>query len=158
MKKVNWGKGIGLFYGFFAVAMVALVIKSTYSPPLMGKKKYYDADINIQSHLDRPQNAKQLKEDMTIQYVAEANTVIIKFPQTLPTPVGKVTFFHPSENDKDRIFELKTDPSRQMFIRVDGFQKGLWRVQVEWQGEDKMYYKEEKINIQPNDWARPVHE
>jgi hypothetical protein len=44
-----------------------------------------------------------------------------------------------------------------MMIRVDDFQKGLWRVQVEWQAEDKTYYKEEKINIEPNDWARPVH-
>ena len=44
-----------------------------------------------------------------------------------------------------------------MFIRVDGFEKGLWRIKVEWQGEDKVYEKEEKINLEPNDWARPIH-
>ncbi len=157
MKKINWGTGIALFYSAFAVIMLSFVIKSTFSPPLIIKKNYYDDDINFQSALNSRQNTAALGNDMTIQYVTEANTVILQFPLNQPAPIGNVTFFRPSETDKDRIFPLKTDPARQMFIRVDDFQKGLWRVQVEWQGEDKTYYKEEKIYIEPNDWARPVH-
>jgi nitrogen fixation protein FixH len=157
MKKFNWGTGIALFYGFFAVIMVGLVIKSTFNPVLMVKKDYYDDDINFQSHYDKAQNGKQLANDMTIQYLAESNTVLLQFPPNLPTPVGKVTFFRPSENNKDRIFELKTDPSKRMMIQVDDLEKGVWRVQAEWQAEDKLYYKEEKIYIDNNNLARPVH-
>ncbi len=157
MKKFNWGTGIALFYSLFAIIMVGLVIKSTYSPVLMVKNNYYDDDINLQAHLDKKQNTAKMTQEMTIMYVADANTVILQFPHNQPAPTGKVTFFRPSQNDKDRIFELKTDPAKQMFIRLDDFEKGLWRVQVEWQAEDKIYYKEEKINIEPTNWARPVH-
>jgi nitrogen fixation protein FixH len=158
MKKLNWGTGIAIFYSSFAILMIGLVIKSSYSPALVIKKNYYDDDINYQAHKEKVQNAVNLAQNMRIEYVAEANTVILHFPENEPTPVGKVTFFRPSKTDKDRSFDLKTDPSKRMMIRVDDFEKGLWIVQVEWQGEDKMYYKEEKINIEPNDWARPVHE
>ncbi len=94
---------------------------------------------------------------LLIQYVADANTVILEFPQNQPTPVGKVTFFHPKQTDKNRAFDLKIDAAKQMFIRVDGFDKGVWRIVAEWQGKDKIYIHEEKINLQPNDWERPVH-
>lgn len=157
MKKINWGTGIAVFYSIFALTMVGFVIKSTFSPVLIVKKNYFDDDINYQRALLKKQNTTLLGNDMSIQYIAEANTVVLKFPLNLAPPVGNVTFFRPSETDKDRIFELKTDPARQMFIRVDDFQKGLWRVQVEWQAEDKTYFKEEKIVIEPNDWARPIH-
>jgi nitrogen fixation protein FixH len=158
MKKLDWGTGIAIFYSVFAIAMMGLVIKSFDSPALVIKKNYYDDDINYQAHKVKVQNGAALAQDMTIEYVAEANTIILHFPQNQPAPIGKVTFFRPSKTDKDRSFDLKTDPSKRMFIRVDDFEKGLWIVQVEWQGEDKLYYKEEKINIEPNDWARPIHE
>ena len=99
----------------------------------------------------------KLAAEPLIHYVADANTIILEFPQNQPVPVGKVTFFHPKQVDKNRIFDLKIDPSKQMFIRVDAFDKGIWRIVVEWQGEDKVYTKEEKINIQPNGFERPVH-
>ena len=157
MKKINWGTGIAIFYSFFAIVMLGLVIKSTDSPVLMVKKNYYDDDIHFQAHLDKTQNAAHLTDSMTIQYVAAANTVILAFPHNQPAPVGKVTFFRPSKTDEDRIFELKTDVSRQMFIPADDFEKGLWRIQVDWKSGEKQYYREEKITIEPNNWARPVH-
>ena len=94
---------------------------------------------------------------LTINYVADANTIIFGFPQNEPPPVGKITFFHPKQMNKNRAFDLKIDPAKQMFIRIDGFDEGVWRIVVEWQGEDKIYTHEEKINLQPNDWERPVH-
>jgi hypothetical protein len=158
MKRMNWGTGIAILYCVFAVLMVGLVAKSINNPALVIKKNYYDDDINYQAHKVKVQNGADLVDDMRIEYVAAANTVILHFPESQPAPVGKVTFFRPSKTGKDRSFELKTDPSKRMFIAVDDFEKGLWRVQVEWQSADKLYYKEEKINIEPNDWARPVHE
>ena len=94
---------------------------------------------------------------LTINYVADANTIIFGFPQNEPPPVGKITFFHPKQTHKNRAFDLKIDPAKQMFIRIDGFDEGVWRIVVEWQGEDKIYTHEEKIDLQPNDWERPVH-
>ncbi len=106
------------------------------------------------AQMDKP--TKGLSK-LIINYVADANTIILEFPQNEPTPVGKVTFFHPKQTDKNRAFDLKIDPAKQMFIRIDGFDKGVWRIVVAWQGEDKINTHEEKINLQPSDWERPVH-
>jgi hypothetical protein len=109
-------------------------------------------------HLMSMQNNPPLAHKVRIEYISEANTVILYFPQNEPAPVGKVTFLNALKTNKNRIFELKTEPSKQMFILVDDLEKGVWKIKVEWQGEDKMYSQEEKINIEPNDWARPIHE
>jgi hypothetical protein len=109
-------------------------------------------------HLMSIQNNAPSAHEVRIEYISEANTVILYFPQNEPAPVGKVTFLNALKTNKNRIFELKTEPSKQMFILVDDLEKGVWKIKVEWQGEDKMYSQEEKINIEPNDWARPIHE
>jgi FixH len=95
--------------------------------------------------------------EMSIDYIYEANTIILNFPQNQPAPTGKVTFFSPTKAEKNRIFELKPDLSKRMFIMIDGFEKGVWRIKVEWQAEDKVNVYEESINLEPNEWARPIH-
>ena len=102
-------------------------------------------------------DGQQNKEDMTIYYAADANTVILSFPQSQMVSRGTVFFVHPNSIEKNRTFALKLDPSKRMFIPIDDFEKAAWRVNVEWQTKDKLYSKEQILNIQPNNWTRPVH-
>ena len=102
-------------------------------------------------------NGQQNKEDMTIYYAADANTMILSFPQSQMVSRGTVFFTHPNSIEKNRTFALKLDPSKRMFIPIDDFEKAAWRVNVEWQTKDKLYSKEQILNIQPNNWTRPVH-
>ena len=102
-------------------------------------------------------NGQQNKEDVTIYYAAEANTVILSFPQSQMVSCGTVFFVHPNSIEKNRTFTLKLDPSKRMFIPIDDFEKAAWRINVEWQTKDKLYSKEQILNIQPNNWTRPVH-
>ena len=102
-------------------------------------------------------NGQQNKEDMTIYYAADANTVILSFPQSQMVSRGTVFFTHPNSIEKNRTFTLKLDPSKRMFIPIDDFEKAAWRINVEWQTKDKLYSKEQILNIQPNNWTRPVH-
>lgn len=104
------------------------------------------------------ENKVLLAHEMKMEYIAEANTLILYFPQNEPAPVGKITFLNPLKTDKNYIFELKTDLSKRMFILVDNLEKGVWKVKVEWQGEATMYVHEENLNLEPNDWSRPIHE
>ena len=108
--------------------------------------------------LMKMENTVLLAHEMKIEYISEANTVILYFPQNQPAPVGKVTFLNPLKTDRNPIFELKTDLSKRMFILVDNLEKGMWKVKVEWQGEATMYVQEENLNLEPNNWSRPIHE
>lgn len=147
-------KGIILFFGVFIVVIVVWLL-SSYSPLLT--QNTHDDALNYQASLVKSPKFAKSAEGMVIEYIYEANTVVLRFPQNEPAPVGKVLFFHTSDRNKDRGYELKTDPSKQMFIQLNDFDKGNWRVLVEWQGEATVYSKEVTIHVQPNDWARPPH-
>ena len=123
-------------------------------------KSRYDLATNVSKYAVKTADVadgQQNKEDVTIYYAAEANTVILSFPQSQMVSRGTVFFTHPNSIEKNRTFTLKLDPSKRMFIPIDDFEKAAWRINVEWQTKDKLYSKEQILNIQPNNWTRPVH-
>jgi hypothetical protein len=155
--KFNWGTGIATFYSIFALTMVGLAIKSTFSPVLLEKKNYYDDDINYQAMMNKKQNSQALTHDVKIVYQSEVSELHLYFPTELPPPTGKITFFRPSSLTKDSVITIQTDTARHQVIGVQNFQIGLWRVQIDWQSDGKTYWKEEKIYIDNFDPARPPH-
>ena len=157
MLKMERKKGVILFLSVFVIVLIVGLFKSVYNPTLMLNENARVQSVNYEASLVKSQKFAKSADGMTISYIYEANTVLLKFPDNEPAPVGKVLFFNATNPKKDRGFDLKTDPSKQMFIPLNDFEKGKWRVHVEWQGEDKIYTKEEIIAVQPNDWARPVH-
>ena len=55
--KFNWGTGIALAYGIFALSMVGVVFASRKHDPGLVQKNYYDLDLNYQARMDKKQNA-----------------------------------------------------------------------------------------------------
>jgi hypothetical protein len=80
-------------------------------------KKRYDKNQDYKAFTAKAETGSNALDELVIEYVTEANTVALSFPTNQPNPVGKVTFFHPSKTNKDRVFDLKTDPSKRMYIR-----------------------------------------
>ena len=58
--KFNFGTGIALVYGIFAVGMVTMVIISRGEDPGLVQKDYYNLDLNYQAHLTGKQNTAAL--------------------------------------------------------------------------------------------------
>ena len=143
--------------GILALFLIGFALKSRYN---LATNVGNGLATNVSEYAvktDEVANGQQNKEDMTIYYAAEANTVILSFPQSQMVSHGTVFFVHPNSIEKNRTFALKLDPSKRMFIPIDDFEKAAWRVNVEWQTKDKLYSKEQILNIQPNNWTRPVH-
>ena len=143
--------------GILALFLIGFALKSRYN---LATNVGNGLATNVSEYAvktDDVANGQQNKEDMTIYYAAEANTVILSFPQSQMVSHGRVFFVHPNSIEKNRTFALKLDPSKRMFIPIDDFEKAVWRVNVEWQTKDKLYSKEQILNIQPNNWTRPVH-
>lgn len=146
--KLNWGTGIAIFYGCFMLIFIGIAIKTTQYDVNMVKKDYYTDDINYQKHFDKIQNEKDLTEKVQINFDGGTESVVLKFPNTLPLPMGKVMLFHPANNKDDKNFEINTDKAAQMIIPVKGFPNGRWQVQINWESGNKLFYKEEYIVIQ----------
>lgn len=145
--KFNWGTGIAAVYATFALAMVGLVIKSSQHEVNLVKKDYYDDDINYQTHYNKVQNSRNLSKDLSIDLITEGVDISLKFPEETPNPTGKVTFFRPSKTGIDQTLEIKVNEKNEMIIPTSILQSGLWKVQVEWEANNKAFYKEQNIVI-----------
>ena len=51
--KFNWGTGIALAYGLFALGMVGAVFASRKHDPGLMQKNYYELDLNYQARMDK---------------------------------------------------------------------------------------------------------
>ena len=143
--------------GIIALFLIGFALKSRYN---LSANVGNGLTTNVSEYAIKTADVadgQQNKEDMTIYYAADANTMILSFPQSQMVSRGTVFFTHPNSIEKNRTFALKLDPSKRMFIPIDDFEKAAWRVNVEWQTKDKLYSKEQILNIQPNNWTRPVH-
>jgi hypothetical protein len=140
----------------FLIAILVVFFMACNNTPSSNVTKFSD-DTSRKNLVASVSKAVASPNEMTIDYIYEANTIILNFPQNQPAPTGKVTFFSPTKAEKNRIFEIKPEPSKRMFIRIDDFEKGVWRIKVEWQSEDKVNVYEENINLEPNEWERPIH-
>ena len=71
--KFNWGTGIALVYGAFALIMVGVVIRSRQYDPGLVSKDYYNLDLNYQEHFDKKQNAANLAQALGTGEVHQKN-------------------------------------------------------------------------------------
>lgn len=145
--KLNWGTGIALFYGAFALTMLGVVFASQQHKPGLVSEKYYDLDLHYEARLEQKQNTANLQNNLKINYSAQQAVVELQFPAEIGAVSGKVTFYRPSDGGSDFTVQIGADAEGKMFIPVAQVAEGIWRVQVEWEAAGKRYFFEEKIRL-----------
>ena len=145
--KLNWGTGIALVYGIFALSMLGFAIQSTKHDVNLIKKEYYEDDINYQVHYDKIQNAMKLKTDLKVALDSTGSAIVLSFPAALPKPTGKVLIFRPSQTGVDVELTVEVNAQNAMEIPTSSLKAGLWKIKVEWQAEGKDFYKEQSLII-----------
>ena len=153
-------RGVTLFFSIFAAVVIVWLVRSFFNPSPTNVFNTHSDSLNYSASLvETKKSAQALKAEagVTIEYYYESNTVVIQFPVNELAPVGRVMFFNAANKKKDKIFEVKTDPSRRMFVQLNDFEAGRWRVLVEWQGEATVYSKEVSIDVRANVESRPLH-
>lgn len=145
--KLNWGTGIALVYGLFAVTMVAVVVKSrTYNPGLVDKD-YYKLDLNYQQHLEKKQNAARLSQGLQVHFDAAKQVIQLEFPANLGMPEGKVKCFRSSTVDDDQLLKIQANADGVMEIPTGEFATGLWNLEVDWQAQGTEYFNSALVTI-----------
>ena len=145
--KLNWGTGIALVYGLFALTMVAAVLKSrTYNPGLVDKD-YYKLDLNYQQHLEKKQNAARLSQGLQVRFDAAKQVIRLEFPANLGTPVGSVKCFRSSTVNDDRLLKIEANPEGFMDIPTSELATGLWNLEVDWQAKGTAYFNSALVTI-----------
>ncbi len=142
--KLNWGTGIAIFYGAFMVFMIGFVILSRDVDHSLVFDDYYEKDINYQAHKDRVANSKALKTDLIIERVA-GKEVRFQFPDLSGRISGEILFYKPDDQSKDFIVVVAPDASGLLTVRTSDLVSGFWRLKVNWQAGDRLFYTEKEL-------------
>ncbi len=146
--KLNWGSGIAIFYVCFMAAMIGMVIKSTYNQTHLVVENYYQKDLNYEAFRSKRENAKRLKNDISIAYDSQSKQIEVKLPAHMVSASGTITLYRPSDKHHDRVIGLKLSSEAKMNIPIQSnMARGLWTVQLDWEDRGKAFYTEEQIVI-----------
>lgn len=148
MKKkpfLNWGWGIAIVYGLFLIVAIGSAIFTANLDYFLVSDDYYQEGIDYQNQIDKKQRTSDLSESVNWQYDHNSQSVIFKYPQNLSS--GKIVFYRPSNSNLDRYAKIDSDENNQQRINIKNWQKGFWKIKVDWQIDNETYYNEGSIDI-----------
>jgi len=143
--KFNWGTGVTIFFMSFVVFILFMAYKCFQTDFDLVTEDYYAKELVYQETIQKLNNEKRLKESFFIKKLE--NGVSLAFPkdQAIAGIKGTVQFFRPSDKELDKYFELTQNPEGTYFFKSENFQKGIYKVKVDWESGQTSYFKEEVI-------------
>jgi len=146
--KFNWGTGIFIFYSLFVVMLVFIVWKSTQYDHSLVVEDYYAKDLAYQSRYDQIQNSIDLEEKLKIEYHSGSNQVQISFPDRIGHEFsGNILFYRADNKSKDKLLAIQADAENDMLVDVSEYDRGRWKVQIDWTAEGVEYFDESIIYL-----------
>jgi hypothetical protein len=146
--KINWGTGIVLaFIGFISFIMYFIItmnVNDKYNHDLV-TEDYYAEELNYQNDINKLENAKNLKENISYKHTAEG--LLIVFPEHLDFSeiTGNVFLYRPSNKQLD--FDTTISLSKPYLLIPDKrLVGGRWNIKVDWQYNNELYLYKKKIN------------
>lgn len=140
--KISWGTGIVIAIIIFMAITVATVIFMMNQDVDLVSDDYYEKGIKYQQQIDMENRSQRLKKNVKMEWTG--NMFEISFPEDYVnhTITGEIFFYRPSDSKKDFKLPLSL-MERIQFVPVQGLEKGLWRVQLNWILDNKENYYSE---------------
>ncbi len=145
--KINWGTGIVIaficFIGFILFFVIKMSTNKKYEHDLV-TEDYYKEELLYQKDIDKQNNAKSLKQNITYSKTTEG--IIIQFPKDFEVKniTGKVFLYRPSNKQLD--FEISISLSKTYLLIPDKrLVDGRWNIKIDWQYNGKSYLYKESI-------------
>lgn len=144
---MNWGKGILAVCIIFVIGVGVMVYISVNKNIDLVTKNYYEEEIKYQQQIDKINNSNNLKKQLIMQQ--NDGSLVIIFPDDEYRDIkGEISFYRPSDAKKDFKIPITLSGRNQQVIATSTLQKGLWKVQVNWNKSGVDYYNEERLMVQ----------
>lgn len=143
--KLNWGHSIAIFYTLFVIIMVGMVFYSRTFDHSLVVDNYYEEDINYQQHIDKLNNSRMLSRNLEIVKDDSNKVLRFSFPDEIRQVGGKVLFYRASDKTKDFIVDIPAAGNQELVVPTEGLLPGLWKIKVDWEGDGKLFYKEQIV-------------
>lgn len=140
--KISWGTGIVIAIVIFMAIIIATVIFMMNQDVDLVSSDYYEKGIKYQEQIDMENRSQRLKDNVKMEW--SGDLFEISFPDEFhdQTLSGEIFFYRPSDSKKDFRLPLNLTDLKQ-YIPVQGLEKGLWRVKLNWNLNNKDYYYSE---------------
>lgn len=144
--RFNWGTGIALFYGTFALATIGFVAFAMTKDVDLVTPEYYAQSLRHDERMTATANARALGEALSVEVQPGSRTVVVQWPADMAADVaGAATLYRPSSAALDRVTPLRLDARGQQQLSLEGLASGHWRVQLQWTAGGLDYYAERDI-------------
>lgn len=139
---MSWGKKIAIVYLIFVVVIVLMVWISFSTPTDLVSKDYYAQELAYQQKIDAIQREKQLDTSIETQWVDSGLKLWYPKARQGADFNGKVLFYCPSDLSKDHQVPMLFNDQGDFFVKRINIKKGYYQVQLTWENNQKLYYKE----------------
>lgn len=145
MKKISWGVKIAATYILFVVVVLVAVVIFMNQDVGLVTKDYYDKEIKYQDQIDKEKRTHDLPEQLNINSVA--GMVKLSFPKLFKSEEigGTIQFYRPADKTKDFAVNIALDSAHTQSLSMANLDKGLWKVQVDWNAKGNNYFNEKII-------------
>jgi hypothetical protein len=149
MKKFNWGNGIFLAATLFVIATLSVVSYLISLDFYLVSNDHYEQGVEYQETIDGQQRVKNLENPVLVLFDEPTVSIKITFPKELRSDSlsGSITFYRPNDSDLDRKYKLQVDEDGRQTILVSDFEKGRWKLTLEWKRDSLIYIDEKNIFI-----------
>lgn len=149
MKKFNWGTGIVLAVTIFIIATLSVVSYLISLDFYLVSKNHYEEGVQYQQTIDKKQRAENLETPVVVLFDEPTVSIKLIFPKEIlnDSLSGDVTFYRPNNPELDKKYKLNLNPEGLQTIPVGEFEKGRWKLTVEWKADSLAYLEEKNIFI-----------
>ena len=139
---------IASFTVYALFLLVSIILMSRQRVELV-TPNYYTNELAYQSRIDHKLRSAELENRLQLNFDQERNHLRIVFPSDVKEPeiTGEIVIYRPSDAALDKHYTINPSVQGVQTIPTTDFQKGLWRVKVEWQFQGEFFYNEAKFII-----------
>ncbi|KAB2879278.1 hypothetical protein F9K33_09925 [bacterium] len=142
----NWALGVTALYSSFALFIIGFFVVSTFNKVDLVEENYYDKEIAYQQHIDKVKRTKALVSPLG--WKLQADQLVLQFPKDRKEIKGSINLYRPSDSKNDRTISIHPDDKNVQHVSLSNMEKGLWRVQFNWQADSTGYYNEDILFIE----------
>lgn len=149
MKKFNWGTGIVLAVTLFIIATLSVVSYIISLDFYLVSNDHYEKGVQYQETIDEKKRAEDLNNPVLVLFDEGSTSIKLIFPDEILSDSlsGDVTFYRPNDPNLDKKYKLNLNTEGLQTIPVGDFEKGRWKLTVQWKTDSLTYLEEKNIFI-----------
>jgi hypothetical protein len=148
MKKISWGTRIVIGIVVFVVISITMTVIFMTQDVSLVSDNYYEKSLSYQTEIDKQSRTNSLDEQVKINFNGEVINIL--FPSTYldKNISGEIYFYRPSNPKLDFKLPLELNEEGNQLILAKNFEKGFWRMKLNWTMDGNGYYNERAITIE----------